>query len=199
MKGDLRLQKEKLNPTLRLLLTTTERLIKQKGCSRLTMKDIIEHSGISKGGIYHYVESKEELLAMVLQTHLEAITDRLWQQVQKKEPTESAWIETLLKDFYQVDQDSLCGEILLYLLHKKDSLIVRQAIRRAYRHAVKTTSEWIQSGQREVNFSTVVDEKKMADLFVLISLGLQIRNVIPSEGGSFSTDDFFKLMRGVLR
>lgn len=194
MEGD-----KKFNPTLRLLLTTTELLIREKGCSKITMKDIIEHSGISKGGIYHYVESKEELFSLVLQTHLEQVTAQFWQQLEKKERTESIWIETLFQYVYRLDQDSVCGEILLYLLHKKDQLIVRQTIRNYYRQVVKTTFKWIQSGQQKVGFSTVVDGKKMADLFVLISLGLLLRNVIPSAGGHFTTEDFSKLVEGILR
>lgn len=193
------LGKRTLNPTFRLLLTTTELLIKQKGCSKLTMKDIIEHSGISKGGIYHYVESKEDLLSMVLQAHLEQLTTQFRRQLETTERTASTWIEMLLQYFYQIDTDSICGEILLYLLHKKDQLIVRQTIRQYYRQVVKTTHEWIQSGQQEVDFSTVVDAKKIADLFVLISLGQKIRNVIPSAGGHFSTEDFSKLINGILR
>lgn len=187
-----------ISPTLRLLLTTTELLIKEKGCSRLTMKDIMERSGISKGGIYHYVESKDELFAMVLQHQLEKLTTQFWEHLEKKERTESAWIKALI-DFYQQDTGSICGEVLLYLLHRKDQLVARQMIRQYYRHVVKTTYKWIQSGQQAVGFSTLVDEKKMADLFVLISLGQKIRSVVPSAGGYFSTDDFSKLIEGILR
>lgn len=193
------LSKKEINPTLRSLLATTELLIRQKGCSKLTMKDIIEQSGISKGGIYHYVESKDELFSMVLQMHVEKTCAQFLQRLDKERQKEKDWFEILLDHFYQCNQDTISSRILLYLLSKKDDLLVRQTIRSYYRQVVKTTIDWIQSGQQVGCFSTVVDRKKMADLFVLISLGIHIRSVIPSEAGYFSKQDFAKLMQGILR
>lgn len=193
------LGKKEINSTLRLLLATTEKLIKKKGCSQITMQDIIEHSGISKGGIYHYVESKDELFSMVLQTHLERIRTQFLELLEREDLEEKDWFEVLINRFYRFDEDSISSHILLYLLSKRDDLSVRQAIRSYYRQVVQTTLIWIEAGQKAGCFSTIVDAKKMADLFVLISLGFHIRSVIPSETGYFTNVDFFKLMRGILQ
>ncbi len=199
-KGDLLLlNKRETNPTLRLLLATTEDLIRQKGCSKLTMKDIIQQSGISKGGIYHYVESKDELFTMVLQTQLEKTRTQFLQRLEKGLGKEREWIDILLDHFYQCNQDPINSHILFYLLSKTDNLLVRQTIRSYYRQLVKTTIDWIHSGQHKGHFSTVVDDKKMADLFVLISLGYHIRSCIPSEAGYFSMEDFGKLIMVILK
>lgn len=191
------LEKE-LNPTLRLLLSTTALLIEEKGCNQLTMNDIINRSGISKGGIYHYVESKDELFSLVLQVELEKTRSRFLQHLQEIDGTDADWIETLLVHLYKFDHDSLGNQILLYLLSKSHHLLVRQAIRGYYRQMVKITHDWIDQGQQQGRFLRGIDNKKMADLFVLISLGLRIRNVAPSETGYFTDQDFSTLIKGIL-
>lgn len=56
----------KAQQTWEKLLDETERLIKEKGCQKTTLKDIMERTGLTKGGIYHYVESKNELFAQLM-------------------------------------------------------------------------------------------------------------------------------------
>ncbi|WP_175471903.1 helix-turn-helix domain-containing protein [Paenibacillus naphthalenovorans] len=41
--------------TFQFILSTTEQLIKEKGCQQTTLQDIMERTGLSKGAIYHYV------------------------------------------------------------------------------------------------------------------------------------------------
>ena len=59
------------NPSFQNILLTTEELILEKGCRNTTLKDIIERTGLSKGAIYHYVASKDELFGLILKTKIE--------------------------------------------------------------------------------------------------------------------------------
>jgi AcrR family transcriptional regulator len=56
--------------TLRLVLETTEKLAAEIGCQNTTLQEIIKRSGISKGAIYHYVQSKDELFGLILEQHM---------------------------------------------------------------------------------------------------------------------------------
>ena len=56
------------NPTFQHILAITEELILEKGCRHTTLKSIIERTGLSKGAIYHYVDSKDELFRLILQS-----------------------------------------------------------------------------------------------------------------------------------
>lgn len=53
---------EKHNTKKRELVEIAERLFLQKGYAETTVDDILEASGLSKGGFYHYFKSKDEVL-----------------------------------------------------------------------------------------------------------------------------------------
>lgn len=192
---------KRINPTLQRLLNTTEQLVREKGCKKTTLKEIMVRSGISKGGIYHYVESKTELLSFVLRARVEQIHQKFIHKMMYEEQSVADGIQMLLQYLYQLNpqSDVLVHQILIYLLNKRDDLAARQAIRAYYRQVLQTTVQWIEQEQQLGRFSERIDREKIADLFVLISLGIQIREGIPSEAGFFSTTDFYKFVYGVVK
>ncbi|MEO5788519.1 TetR/AcrR family transcriptional regulator [Gelidibacter sp.] len=63
------LQKEEGEPKIpnkELILKTAYKLFLKKGYQSVSIKDIMEASNLSKGGIYHHFESKEGILVAVL-------------------------------------------------------------------------------------------------------------------------------------
>ncbi|MDY0393918.1 TetR/AcrR family transcriptional regulator [Virgibacillus halophilus] len=74
-------RESKRKRTKELLLDTTKDLVQEKGCNNMTLNDIIKRTKLSKGAIYHYVRSKDELLALVLQERMEKINDRFFEKV----------------------------------------------------------------------------------------------------------------------
>ncbi|MDF2935058.1 MAG: transcriptional regulator BetI [Paenibacillaceae bacterium] len=58
------------SPTLKAVLETTEQLAAEIGCQNTTLQEIIKRSGMSKGAIYHYVQSKDELFGLILEEHM---------------------------------------------------------------------------------------------------------------------------------
>lgn len=61
---------DQTSPTLRAVLETTEQLAAEIGCQNTTLQEIIKRSGMSKGAIYHYVQSKDELFGLILEEHM---------------------------------------------------------------------------------------------------------------------------------
>ncbi len=51
--------------TVRRILDTAERLFIEKGYERVSLQDIIEETGFSKGAIYHHFTSKEDIFYSV--------------------------------------------------------------------------------------------------------------------------------------
>ena len=51
--------------TVRKILDTAERLFIEKGYDRASLQEIIAETGLSKGAIYHYFASKEDILYSV--------------------------------------------------------------------------------------------------------------------------------------
>ena len=54
------------NKTKEHILNVCTGLFLQKGFKDLTMKEIVEKTGMSKGAIYHYFDSKENLFLEVI-------------------------------------------------------------------------------------------------------------------------------------
>ncbi|WP_084731330.1 TetR/AcrR family transcriptional regulator [Seinonella peptonophila] len=54
----------------------TEELILERRCHRTTLQDILQKAGVSKGAIYHYVNSKDELFALILKQKLVQVDER---------------------------------------------------------------------------------------------------------------------------
>ena len=57
---------EKSNQKRQLILETARRIFMEKGYKDVTMKDIVEACGISRGGLYLYFSSTKEIFAEVL-------------------------------------------------------------------------------------------------------------------------------------
>jgi AcrR family transcriptional regulator len=53
-----------------LIIETTERLIKLKGLSRVTTKEIARATNLSEGALYRHFERKEDIFFALLSTHL---------------------------------------------------------------------------------------------------------------------------------
>ncbi|BAU53181.1 TetR/AcrR family transcriptional regulator [Mucilaginibacter gotjawali] len=54
------------------ILLTTLQLFLEKGYKNVSYQDLVKHTGLSKGAIYHYFESKDALLIAVFEFLLEA-------------------------------------------------------------------------------------------------------------------------------
>ncbi|MCL2406025.1 MAG: TetR/AcrR family transcriptional regulator, partial [Defluviitaleaceae bacterium] len=52
-----------------LILTNAKNVFTRKGYATVTMKDIIEECGISRGGIYLYFRSVEQIFMQVIESH----------------------------------------------------------------------------------------------------------------------------------
>lgn len=57
------------------ILETAARLFAAKGFASASMNEIADGAGISKAGVYHYFESKTEILRVMLTEHLDAVSE----------------------------------------------------------------------------------------------------------------------------
>jgi MFS family permease len=52
------------------ILEAAENVFKRKGFELTTMKDVVEESGMSRGGVYHYFSCTEEMFQMIIENQL---------------------------------------------------------------------------------------------------------------------------------
>ena len=60
---------KKSNAKRELILSKAKQVFMRKGFATVTMKDIIEECGISRGGIYLYFKSVDEIFMRVIENH----------------------------------------------------------------------------------------------------------------------------------
>ncbi|WP_339320943.1 TetR/AcrR family transcriptional regulator [Paenibacillus sp. FSL W8-0194] len=193
-------QEERRQQTTRLLLDTVKELIQEKGCHAMTMKDIMDRSGLSKGAIFHYVKSKDEIFAWVLQERLEETNTQFMNEVELgrrsfEEPMRKI-AESILQ--YENAQD-VTNKVLLYLLGKEDQPVIAEVLQQYYERSMELSKQWIVTGQRYGVIPASVDADKTADMFVLLTLGLRVRSSIPLTAASFKGLDFTSMISDMLQ
>ena len=78
------------------VIAAAVRVFVAKGIQNTSMNEIIQASGLSKGGVYHYFESKDDLVLGVLDVFLEIQRDALQLALAQEAPTRDR-LETIVK------------------------------------------------------------------------------------------------------
>lgn len=193
-------QEERRQRTIKLLLDSTKELIEKHGCESITMKQIMDHSGLSKGAIFHYVKSKDEIFAWLLEVSLAESDNQFQVNVNPAEPAFEAPMEAIASGFERLQNPQhAVNRIVMYLLQKSELPEAREALSRFYQQAVNQASQWIESGQKHGVIDPDVDKDKTGEWFVVISLGLRMQSFFPGTSGTDAKAQFRKLIESTLK
>lgn len=187
------------NPSFQLLLASTEELILEKGCQQTTLQDIMKRSGLSKGAIYHYVKSKDELMGLLLQKRFESIGQRFYQTVREGGQELSSGLEAISKGLSHIhDSRDVTNLILIYLLSKREDPIIGAMLARLHEESIKASMEWIQVGQKAGVIPEGLDAEKTAILFSVITYGIRVNTQIAPDSKILSVEEVYKMMFEIL-
>lgn len=192
-------QDERRLQTTRLLLETTKELIREKGCHSITMKDIMNRSGLSKGAIFHYVKSKDELFVWVLQERLEETNQLFMNEVEQGRRSFEEPYQKIFESISAYANADVTNKALMYLLGKEDQPVIAEALKQYYERAVFLSRQWIETGQRHGVISELVDAGKTAEMFVLLTIGLRVQSTIPSVTSVFRAQEFSSFIIDILK
>ena len=193
-------QEEKRERTKRLLLEAAKASIREKGCTGATLSDIMERSGLSKGAIFHYVKSKDELFAWVLLERMEETNRRFYEAARQRSPTFEAPMQAIIAGLPGLDDPADLGsQVLMYLLGKSDVPEVKEVLDRYYEQALRMAALWIEAGQEAGVIPQTVPASKTAELFMLIAFGFRMRSAVRADRHSFGIADFANLMVRLLQ
>jgi AcrR family transcriptional regulator len=198
--GKFMKQEERRSQTKKLLLDTVKSLIQTKGCNLVTMADIMELSGLSKGAIFHYVKSKDELFAWVLQDRLEQINMQFTQKVDSSNPTFEQPMEQIANHLWQLEDDSaIANQVLIYLMSKAQQPFVSKVLTQFYEQSISYSERWIKEGQSHGVISKELHATKTAEMFVLLSFGFRLRSTIQTTDESFGIQDYISFIHQQLQ
>lgn len=75
--------------TLEKIIVTAARLFVEKGYEQTSGQDILDATGLSKGGLYHHFKSKEQILDAVMQRRIQYVNKR-FQELIRNTPGKNA-------------------------------------------------------------------------------------------------------------
>lgn len=186
--------------TIRQLLDATKELLREKSCHAITMKDIMEKSELSKGAIFHYVKSKDEIFAWVLQERLEETNQQFMKEVEQRGGTFDGPMQTISSSLTALeDANEVTNKVLMYLLGKEDEPAVAEVLQNFYKRSVHLSKQWILIGQQHGVIQGSVDPDKTAEMFVLLSFGLRVRSSFQTIPASFTAQDLSSFMVRTLK
>ena len=93
-----------------LILAKAEQVFIRKGFNGVTMKDIIEECEISRGGIYLYYSSVDEIFTEVIKRHNQSNAEKIIIDI------ENSSFEVLLDKYFEIQKSRL--------LHMENSLLL---------------------------------------------------------------------------
>jgi AcrR family transcriptional regulator len=181
-----------MSDTKEHIITTSLKLFLQKNFKEVTMKEIVDATGLSKGAFYHYFESKEKVFEEVVKhfyNHF-LISDY------------SNFPKTSLKEFYEhyievlstpdeFDSVEIDTNILIFLSEasKKvpDFLEIHTAQRKKERWA---WAKIIETAKRNKEIKTHIPNEDLAIMFLLLADGT-VMDVVSQKQG----DDVLKTLR----
>ncbi|WP_440116944.1 TetR/AcrR family transcriptional regulator [Paenibacillus sp. QZ-Y1] len=192
---------ERRKQTVQQLLSATKALLQEKSCYAITLKDIMEQSKLSKGAIFHYVKSRDEIFAWVLQERLEAINEQFDKEVAKSpDKTFDGPMLAISNNLAGLEEShEVTNKVLLYLLGKEDEPAIAEVLQHFYERSVSFSTQWIRTGQEHGVIEASVDADKTAELFVLLSLGLRVRASFPTTSVSLPAQEVSNFMSGILK
>ncbi|MCQ6559561.1 TetR/AcrR family transcriptional regulator [Paenibacillus mendelii] len=192
---------ERRELTIGQLLKAAKELVLEKGCDAITMKDIMDQSGLTKGAIFHYVKSKDEIFAWVLQEKLEETNQHFLNEVRQKPATFEGPMQAIAQNLASMENsDDVTNKVLVYLLGKENNPAVAEVLQKFYEKALSLSLQWITAGQQHGVIPESVDPQKTSELFVLMSIGLRVRSTFsPPKADSYTAQDLSAFIAASLK
>jgi len=109
------------------------RMIVQKGIEKTSLADIAEAAGISKGSLYYYYASKNELIFDITDTHINQISENLFTIIEESKGNAN-WEELLKILFERILAADTRGRLHLYLVQQalNDNQDLKNRFRKKY-------------------------------------------------------------------
>ncbi|WP_158629984.1 TetR/AcrR family transcriptional regulator [Cohnella sp. AR92] len=188
-----------LNPpssSFQLILDTAEQLIREKGCNKTTLQDIMDRSGLSKGAIYHYVSGKDELFGRILISKMEKINENFHTAVTHAASGDaSSPIQMIVgRMMINTDNESVTNKIFTYLLSQSENPKIAKILTELYEYTHQLSIQWIQRGQQAGAIPSHIDAVKLSTLFNIFTYGLRTHRIIVQDEEKFGFDDIFNVI-----
>jgi TetR/AcrR family transcriptional regulator, cholesterol catabolism regulator len=169
------------NPTMSLLMKVAEQLIVDKGCKNTTMRDIVNSSGVSNGGIYHYLKSKEELFSIILQSKIDKIDEQFNKTVCESELGDlDGPLRSIIEGFFShlMGREQAFQKIFVYLLSFHNDPSITLVLENFNKKWTNVLTNWIKIGQSAGAIDSSLNAEETGSMLSIFFFGLLIEDNI---------------------
>jgi AcrR family transcriptional regulator len=185
--------------TLQTLRETTEQLVAEKGCQSTTIRDIVKRAGVSMGGIYHYVRSKDELFGLILQARIEEIDRRFREAVSRAACGDlHSPLHVIVDGFMRLitEETQVFRKVLLYLVSRQDNPEIAKVLSDFHAKWREICETWIEVGKAGGAIPAALPAQEAGSLLVTFYLGVLIESSLSVTGQC--KQRIFRFTEGVL-
>lgn len=182
---------------LNRILSVTKALVLQHGCKKTTLKEIIANSGISNGGVYHYVKSKDDIYGLILRKRLEQINERFYREAEMNLVGPVSIIVSEL--FGDTDDCRVFRSVYLYLVSQPENERIRPIIRSFYDYWLKLGSDWLKLGQQDGVIHPDLDPHQMSSYILSYYIGLLVNSAYVTDEAIFRQEPIVAFVAKLLQ
>jgi AcrR family transcriptional regulator len=139
-------------------------LFAEKGFAGTSVQDIVDAAGVTKGGMYHYFRSKEDLLYGIYAEVLQMQRDRLDRFADEEGPVE-ARLRAAAADVVRTAMETIRSSTIFYRSLHDLSEDKQRAVRAERRRYHERFRGMVLEGQRDGSFRADVDADVAVDYF----------------------------------
>ncbi|MCP3927177.1 MAG: TetR/AcrR family transcriptional regulator [Desulfobacterales bacterium] len=160
-----------------IIIDATIELISERGVAGTSLAHISQKVGISKGTLYYYYSSKNDLIFEITQAHMDGLTDSLFAIIRENKGKVS-WQEMLKKLFNTVIKSETRTRLHIYLIQE---IISGNSKLKA--HFSETYKKWFELLKEAYNLITDKndDMEIQARIFVAAIDGFIIQHIIGAD------------------
>lgn len=147
------------------IIEAAARIIVQKGIEKTSLTDIAAEAGISKGSLYYYYASKDDLIFDITETHINRISNNLFEIIENNRGN-ACW-EDVLKILYErILQAETRGRLHLYLIQQalNGNELLAERFRKKYREWNQLMLEGFEKLEHENKTRTILSSLVIAAL-----------------------------------
>ena len=158
--------------TRQSILDAASSLIAQKGVKDTSLADISKEVGISKGTLYYYYSSKNDIIYDIADIHLKQITDELLSWINNIEHNVAP--EDILKVvFERISTAETRGKLHLYLI--SDAVTSNEPLKQRFREKYKEWRIALEDGLRKVLKNRTADYRVLSYIILAALDGFTIQ------------------------
>jgi len=157
----------------------------RSGFHQTTTDEICREASITPGGLYHYFDSKDELIAAVVERSAESATERLRSLIEEADDTASAFRQ-VSDFFFDTMQDADVDNVTRLEIEIWAEALKSDKLATTGRSAWKLRQDWLEAlVQRGIDDGVynaeVVEARAMASLLLAIYIGLRVGRLLGGE------------------